>query len=68
VLVVVVCVQAAMLHSKGWRISMGSFPEYLAAVGSFATFGVLWFEKPLRHYPVAYSSTCSPNTGLLLRL
>ena len=42
-LVVVVCVQAAMLHSKGWRISMGSFPEYLAAVGSFATFGVLWF-------------------------
>jgi hypothetical protein len=39
----VVCFQAAMLHSRGWRMVMGSFPEYLAAVGSLATFGVLWF-------------------------
>ncbi len=34
--------QAWMLHSKGWRMAMGSFPEYLAALGSLATFGVLW--------------------------
>lgn len=43
VLVAVICVQAAMLHSRGWRMSLGTLPEYLAAVGSLATFGVLWF-------------------------
>jgi hypothetical protein len=43
VLLVVVAFQAWMLHSEGWRPALGSFPEYLAALGSFATFGVLWF-------------------------
>ncbi|MCV7402689.1 hypothetical protein H7K24_21355 [Mycobacterium fragae] len=40
-LLVIVCLQAAMLHSKGWRILMGSLPEYLAAFGSLSTLGVL---------------------------
>ncbi|OBI53588.1 hypothetical protein [Mycobacterium sp. E787] len=43
VLLVVVGVQAVMLYSENWRPAFGSLPEYLAALGSFATFGVLWF-------------------------
>jgi hypothetical protein len=34
---VVVGVQAAMLHAEGWRISIGSLPEYVAATGIVAT-------------------------------
>jgi hypothetical protein len=37
VLAVVTAVQAFMLHSRGWRIAMGSLPEYLATIGTFAT-------------------------------
>jgi uncharacterized membrane protein len=43
VLLVVVAFQTWMLYCEGWRMALGSFPEYLAALGSFATFGVLWF-------------------------
>ncbi|WP_133054444.1 hypothetical protein [Mycolicibacter algericus] len=38
---VVVAVQAAMLHARGWRIALGSVPEWLAAFGTFAAFGAL---------------------------
>lgn len=41
-LIVVVCFQAAMLHARGWRIPLGTLPEWLAGVGSLATLGVLW--------------------------
>jgi hypothetical protein len=42
-LLVVVGFQAVMLYSEDWRPAFGSLPEYLAALGSFSTFGVLWF-------------------------
>lgn len=42
VLFAVVGFQAWMLHSKGWRMAVGSLPEYLAALASLAIFGVLW--------------------------
>jgi hypothetical protein len=42
----VVCVQAWMLHSRGWRIALGTVPEWgsaaftgIAAIGVLAAFG-----------------------------
>ena len=44
----VVCVQAWMLHSRGWRIALGTVPEWgsaaftgIAAIGVLAAFGSL---------------------------
>jgi hypothetical protein len=48
VLLVVVCFQAVMLHSKGWRMALGTVPEWgsaaftgVAAIGVLAAFGSL---------------------------
>jgi hypothetical protein len=48
VLLGVVCVQAWMLHSRGWRIALGTVPEWasaaftgIAAIGVLAAFGNL---------------------------
>ena len=38
---VVVVVQATMLHTQGWRIALGTLPEWLSAVGGIATVGAL---------------------------
>ncbi len=41
-LIVVVTVQAVMLYSRGWRLVMGSVPEWVSAGGTaIAAFGVL---------------------------
>lgn len=41
-LLVVVCVEAAMLHSHGWRIALGTMPEWVsAAFTGIAAIGVL---------------------------
>lgn len=37
----VVVVQAMMLHAQGWRIAMGTMPDWLAAAGGLATVGTL---------------------------
>lgn len=42
VLGVVVVVQAAMLHARGWRIAWGTMPDWLAALGGLATVGALF--------------------------
>jgi hypothetical protein len=42
VLIVVVCFQAAMLHSKGWRTPLGTLPEWITAFGVVAAFLTLW--------------------------
>jgi hypothetical protein len=42
ILLAVVSVQAVMLHSRGWRLVMGSLPEWVSAGGTvIAAFGVL---------------------------
>jgi hypothetical protein len=48
VFLVVVCFQAWMLHSRGWRIALGTMPEWvsaaftgIAAIGVLAAFGNL---------------------------
>lgn len=41
VLGVVVAVQAAMLHSQGWRVAWGTMPDWLSAFGGLATVGAL---------------------------
>lgn len=41
-LAVVVAFQAAMLHTRGWRVPLGTMPEWLSGVGALATFGAVW--------------------------
>jgi hypothetical protein len=41
VLVVVVCFQADRLYGQGWDTPLGTLPEWLAALGSLSTLGVL---------------------------
>lgn len=38
---VTVGVQAAMLHTRGWRVAWGTLPDWLAAGGGVATVGAL---------------------------
>lgn len=42
-LLVLVGVQATMLYIRGWRVTWGSMPEWLAGLGAVAAFGVVWF-------------------------
>jgi hypothetical protein len=37
----VVVVQAMMLHAQGWRVAMGTMPDWLVAAGAVATVGTL---------------------------
>lgn len=41
-LIVVVVLQAAMLHTRGWWIALGTVPEWLSGVGALATFAAVW--------------------------
>jgi hypothetical protein len=31
------------MNVRGWRIQLVTVPEYLAAIGSLATLGAVWF-------------------------
>jgi hypothetical protein len=42
-LLVIVGIQAVMLYNEDFRPALGNFAEYLTALGSLSTFGVLWF-------------------------